>query len=121
MFKCQFDKIHPYTNASSASLLLVHEHMALPYSPYLSLGEFHYVKSRRVTDAHSRVYTWVWFRENCLFDSGLQALSNSFLDSFFHCATRIPSEVCAYKCRFYASLSWYGDSTRYSKPFWLPR
>lgn len=46
MFNDQFDKIHPYTNVSSASLLLVHERMALPYSPYLSLKEFHGVKLR---------------------------------------------------------------------------
>ena len=56
MFNGQFDKIHPYTNVSSASLLLVHEHMALPYSPYLSLKEFHGVKLRLEAEAHSRIY-----------------------------------------------------------------
>jgi len=34
LFNCQFDKVCPCTNASLASLLLVHKLMALPYSPY---------------------------------------------------------------------------------------
>jgi len=57
MFKCQFDKVCPYTNASSASLLLVHKLMALPYSPYLSLEEFHLVKPRPEIEVLDLTYT----------------------------------------------------------------